>query len=104
MTHLNTYSTGIEQNAVTCASSFTVSGGGSYCSGGSGVTITLSGSETRGKIPVEKRGYKCWFSFAGTGAALSFNNETAAGTYTIEATNSNSYLYRYNERKCKCLN
>ncbi|MCP9751985.1 GEVED domain-containing protein [Ferruginibacter sp. HRS2-29] len=70
------------------ANLFTVSpnGNSSYCAGGSGVQITLPGSQTgvvyqlyRGATPVGS-------TVAGTGSAISFGNQTVAGTYTIRGT------------------
>ncbi|MGN6342135.1 MAG: beta strand repeat-containing protein [Ginsengibacter sp.] len=84
----NNYSAGITSNATTCASVFTVSGGGDYCSGGSGVDITLSGSETGVVYQLKNGSTKVGAAVAGTGAVLNFNNITAAGRYTVDASNS----------------
>ncbi|MCD6011756.1 MAG: C-terminal target protein [Flavipsychrobacter sp.] len=66
---------------------FTVTGGGSYCSGGSGVAIGLAGSQTgtsyqlyRGGLPVVGA------VVTGTGSAIVFPMQTIAGTYTVVAT------------------
>ncbi len=64
---------------------YTVGGGGAYCAGGTGVSITLDGSEsgvdyTLSTSPVTTQ--------SGTGAALTFGPTAfAAGTYTVLATN-----------------
>jgi Secretion system C-terminal sorting domain len=67
---------------------FTVTGGGSYCSGGTGVHIQLSSSTTgvsyrlyNGATPVT--GY-----VAGTGTTIDFGAFTAVGTYTANAVNT----------------
>ncbi len=77
-----------------CPQSFLVAGGGSYCSGGSGVTITLSGSQAPGATTVTyqlKRGTTLvGTALTGTGAALSWTGNTTAGTYTVVATDQTS--------------
>jgi hypothetical protein len=66
---------------------FAVTGGGSYCDGGAGVTIGLGGSATginyrlfRGSVAVSG-------VIAGTGAPLSFGTYAIPGTYTVNAAN-----------------
>ncbi|GAA4467369.1 hypothetical protein GCM10023093_23170 [Nemorincola caseinilytica] len=66
---------------------YTMTGGGSYCSGSSGVAIGLSGSQA-GVTYQLYNGSTAMGSFAGTGAALSFGMETATGTYSVRATNN----------------
>lgn len=65
---------------------YIVSGGGAYCSGESGVTINLSGSETGVTYELYKDGTTTGTTQTGTGSALSFTNVTVAGTYTIVGT------------------
>jgi hypothetical protein len=69
---------------------FTVTGGGSYCPGGSGVTVGLGGS-TSGISYKLYRG-TTWVGSAvtGTGSAISFGLQTVAGTYTVVATNTST--------------
>jgi len=68
---------------------FTVTGGGSYCSGGSGVAIGLSGSETSVSYQLYSASSPVGSPVAGTGSVLSFGNQTTAGTnYTVIATNT----------------
>ncbi len=69
---------------------FTVSGGGSYCAGGTGLHVLLSGSASgtvyqlyRGTAPVGS-------ALSGTGSGLDFGSQTIAGTYTVVATTSGS--------------
>ena len=66
----------------------TISAGGSYCTGGAGIGITLDGSDMgvvyqlyMGSVPVGA-------PVAGSGLMLSFGTQTTAGTYTIIATNT----------------
>lgn len=65
-------------------STHTVTGGGNYCSGGSGVAVGLNGSDVgvnyqlyRGGLPLVGT------TLAGTGSALSFGTQTTAGVYTV---------------------
>lgn len=69
------------------AAVFNVTGGGYYCSGGSGVEVGLSSSETGVSYQLYKNGTSTGSPIAGTGLAISFGNQTA-GTYTVKATNS----------------
>ncbi len=67
---------------------FNVTGGGAYCSGGSGVDISLSGSESGVNYQLYKGATAVGSPVVGTGSAISFGNQTAAGTYTVVATNA----------------
>ncbi len=67
---------------------FTVTGGGGYCSGGSGATIGLSGSETGVNYQLLLSGSPSGSVVAGTGSAISFGSRTTGGTYTVVATNT----------------
>jgi gliding motility-associated-like protein len=62
----------------------------SYCSGGSGVDITLSGSEAGVNYQLEHDGANEDPPLAGTGSPLAWNNKTS-GVYTIVATNASSF-------------
>jgi hypothetical protein len=67
---------------------FSVTGGGAYCSGGSGVVVGISGSQSGVNYQLVLNGSTNVGSpVAGTGSAISFGNQTAAGTYTVVATN-----------------
>ncbi|MCW3120834.1 MAG: C-terminal target protein [Flavipsychrobacter sp.] len=66
---------------------YVLSGGGGYCSGGSGASLSLAHSDPginyqlyRGAAPV--------ISYAGTGLPLTFGPYTTAGTYMIIATDA----------------
>ncbi len=60
-----------------------VTGGGSYCSGGSGVDVGLDGSETGVTYELYLDGSPTGNVVSGTGAAISFGNQTTAGSYTV---------------------
>ncbi len=66
---------------------YTVGGGGNYCDHGTGVHITLSGSNT-GVNYMLYRGSTAVGMFAGTGASLDFGLQTVAGTYHVTATST----------------
>lgn len=67
---------------------FTVSGGGSYCPGGTGRTIGLTGSTVGTNYQLFLGATPIGSPVAGTGTALSFGLQTTAGTYTVVATNA----------------
>jgi hypothetical protein len=67
---------------------FSVTGGGSFCSGGSGVAVGLSGSQTGVNYQLFNGASPVGSPVAGTGSAISFGNQTTAGTYTAVATNA----------------
>jgi M6 family metalloprotease-like protein len=69
-----------------CPSAFNVTGGGSFCTGGSGVAVGLDGSESGVNYQLIKDGANDGSPVAGTGSAISFGNKTAAGNYTVKAT------------------
>ena len=69
---------------------YSITGGGSYCAGGAGLDLGLSGSDTgvsyqlfNGSLPVGS-------AISGTGLSLDHGMETAAGTYKFVATNTTS--------------
>jgi hypothetical protein len=88
----NSCGVAISSNATVTVSSlptqYTVSGGGAYCSGGSGVSVTLSNSDIGVNYQLELDGSPAGSPVAGTGGTLTFSNQTAAGTYTIVADNA----------------
>ncbi|MFZ2286208.1 MAG: hypothetical protein WAV93_04410, partial [Bacteroidales bacterium] len=65
---------------------FNITGGGSYCSGGAGVPVGLSGSES-GVTYTLLRGAETVATLPGTGSSLSFGNQTVTGVYEVTATN-----------------
>ena len=73
---------------------YSVTGGGSYCSGGSGVTVGLSDSQSGINYQLKRNGSNTGSPVSGTGNAISFGNQTSAGTYTVEATNASTSCSR----------
>ncbi len=67
---------------------FTVTGGGSYCLGGSGVAVGLSSSTSGVTYKLYRGGTPVTGAISGTGSAINFGLQTLAGTYTAIATNS----------------
>src|ERR1043166_1653260 len=67
---------------------FSVTGGGAYCSGGSGVAVGLSGSQSSVTYQLYRNGGATAVGspVSGTGSAISFGNQTVADTYTVVAT------------------
>jgi hypothetical protein len=67
---------------------FSVTGGGSYCAGGSGVAVGLSGSESGLSYQLKRDGTNVGSAVSGTGSALGFGTFTTAGTYSVLASRS----------------
>ncbi len=65
---------------------YTISGGGTLCAGGTGFDISLSGSSHSCHYQLFNSGTP-GLILAGSGSALDFGLQTAAGIYTINATN-----------------
>ncbi len=66
---------------------FAMTGGGSYCTGGTGVAIGLSNSETGVTYQLKNGATNVGLPVNGTtGSAISFSNQTTAATYTVLAT------------------
>ncbi len=72
---------------------FVLQGGGAYCEGGSGLELTLSGSETGVLYRVNRNGAYIGTSIAGTGSPLYLGTYTTSGTYTVAAINSQTLCY-----------
>ncbi|MFC6264127.1 T9SS sorting signal type C domain-containing protein [Flavobacterium panici] len=67
---------------------YNVTGGGSYCSGSTGLAVGLNNSTTGVNYQLKMGGTDIGTAVAGTGSAISFGSQTVAGTYTIVATNA----------------
>ncbi|WP_317171698.1 putative Ig domain-containing protein [Spirosoma profusum] len=68
---------------------FTVTGGGSYCRGAAGVNVGLSGSENSITYQLYRDNVLLpEYTVPGTGAPISFGNQTIPGTYTVRASGS----------------
>jgi hypothetical protein len=65
-----------------------VTGGGSYCAGGTGVHIGLNGSSSGISYQLFNGVAASGSAVAGSGAPVDFGSQTAAGTYTVVATNT----------------
>jgi hypothetical protein len=65
---------------------YNVTGGGGFCEGGAGLPVGLSGSQTGVNYQLKIDGVNTGSAVAGTNAAISFGNQTTAGTYTVLAT------------------
>jgi hypothetical protein len=70
---------------------YTVTGGGAYCSGGTGVAVNLNGSAASGSgvtYQLQLDGVDNGAAVAATGSAINFGVRTVAGTYTVIAKNA----------------
>lgn len=66
-----------------------VTGGGTFCGpSGGGVAVNLSSSEANTTYTLIKDGVPTSTVINGTGNAISFGNQTVAGTYTASASNT----------------
>jgi hypothetical protein len=68
----------------------TITGGGNYCSGGTGVSVGLSSTESGVDYQLYVGGVATGAPVSGTSFSISFGLQTAAGTYTVVATNSST--------------
>jgi len=68
-------------------SAYAVTGGGSFCSGGTGVDVGLDGSDVGFSYQLYVGGVATGPAIAGTGGAIDFDMQTTGGTYTVVATN-----------------
>jgi hypothetical protein len=66
---------------------YNVTGTGAYCAGGSGLPVGLDGSDSWISYQLQRNGSDEGSPMMGTGAAISFGNQTLGGTYTVIATN-----------------
>ncbi len=64
---------------------YTVTGGGSYCTGASGLTVTLNGSQPSVNYQLLKNGSPFGSPVTGTGASLQWTN-LLAGQYLVSGT------------------
>ena len=67
---------------------FAISAGGSYCAGGAGIDITQAGSQTGVSYQLYNGATATGSPKAGTGGTIDFGAQTAAGTYSVLATNT----------------
>ena len=69
---------------------YPVTGGGSFCSGGAGINIGLSGSDPGTGYQLFIGSVPYGLFITGTGSAINFGMQTTPGTYSIMATNESS--------------
>ncbi|MBW4362829.1 beta strand repeat-containing protein, partial [Flavobacterium taihuense] len=65
---------------------YAVTGTAAYCSGGTGVAVGLANSESGVNYQLKNGATDVGSPVSGTGAAISFGNQTTAATYTVLAT------------------
>jgi len=65
---------------------FTVTGGGSYCAGGVGMPVSITGSNSGVNYKLYN-GTSLVGTYSGTGSSVSFGDRTAAGVYTVVGVN-----------------
>ena len=64
---------------------YSVTGGGAYCVGGTGMPVGLSNSQANVNYQLYLNGSPDGSPVVGTGAAIDFGNKTVEGTYTVVA-------------------
>ena len=67
---------------------YAVTGGGSYCAGGAGVSVGLGGSSSTVNYQLYNGATAIGTALSGTGMPLDFGLNTMAGTYTVVATDA----------------
>ena len=67
---------------------YNVTGGGSYCIGGTGLPVGLDGSQINIVYQLYRNGIPSSNIVNGTGGAISFGNQTLTGIYTVMANNT----------------
>jgi len=67
---------------------YTLTGGGNYCAGGTGVHVGLSSSTLGVDYQLSAGGTAVGGPVAGSGTGLDFGAQTIAGTYTVLATST----------------
>lgn len=69
---------------------YSVTGGGAYCAGLSGVPVGLSGSEIGVNYQLQINGINYGMPIPGTGGPLNFGNQLMSGTYTVIGTSAST--------------
>jgi len=67
---------------------YALTGGGAYCSGGSGASVGLANSDLGINYQLRLNGTDTGSPLAGTGAALDFGLQMLAGSYTVRGSNT----------------
>ena len=77
------------------ATAYGMSGGGNYCSGGSGVSVGLTNSETGVNYLLRTNGIYAGVTLPGsTGVAIDFGLQTVAATYSVLGSNTTTACAR----------
>jgi len=72
---------------------FAVGGGGTYCGpNGTGLPVELTGSQPNTTYTLYKDGNATTSVAAGTGNAITFGSQLAAGVYTVQASNTSNCI------------
>lgn len=89
-TNCSTYSLSAALYVNDTPKNFITFGGGSYCEGGMGYEVKLSGSETGVNYSLLRNSINTGIIRAGTGGQINFGFQTNSGTYTVNAFNPSS--------------
>ena len=81
---LTSYSPVLQVTVIAAPTTYTITPAGSYCSGGATI-LGLSGSQTGVKYQLKLGTTSVGSPVSGTGAAINFGSQSAAGTYTVTA-------------------
>ena len=73
---------------------YNVTGGGTYCTGGSGVAVGLSNSKAGITYQLKQGGTDTGLPVKGTGSAISFGLQTVAATYTVLAVDTTTFCQK----------
>ena len=87
---LSSTSKSIQINVKPSAQPFSISGGGSVCSGSLGTEVMLSGSQLGVDYLLNRNGNPTGSVLSGNGQAISFENISNSGNYTIQGQNTSS--------------
>ncbi len=82
--------------ATTLPALFSITGNISFCAGSDGTLIGLTGSQSGINYQLFLNGTAVGSAVPGTGSAIEFGYQTAAGTYTVVATNL-AYVYCHSD-------
>ena len=67
---------------------YTVSGGGAYCAGSTGLDVSLSGSDAGINYQLVRGSSSVGSAVSGSGGSIDFGTLTTAGTYTVVASDA----------------
>ena len=75
------------------ATNYSVTGGGAFCTGSSGVDVGLAGSTTGISYQLYNNGIPVGSPIDGTGSPIDFGLQNASGNYTVVGTSACGYTY-----------